>query len=226
MLSEANEARRVDWSCVLRAASVDVTGSRVRASGLRLVAAFEASKGLLVVLVGLELLSLIHHGVQNVGEEIVERFHLNVARHHPRILLYATTHFNDSNVRLLAFAALAYSTVRFIEAYGLWRLRPWAGGVAVLSGGGFFAFGVLLLAFAALAYSMLRFIEAYCLWRLRPWAEWFALLSGGVYLPFELYELLRHPTLVTAGLLVLNAVIVAYLVYVRWNDRTTAKSTA
>ena len=161
---------------------VDVTGSRVRASGLRLVAAFEASKGLLVVLVGLELLSLIHHGMQNVGEEIVERFHLNVARHHPRILLYATTHFNDSNVRLLAFAALAYSTVRFIEAYGLWRLRPWA--------------------------------------------EWFAILSGGVYLPFELYELLRHPTLVTAGLLVLNAVIVAYLVYVRWNDRTTAKSTA
>jgi uncharacterized membrane protein (DUF2068 family) len=152
-----------------------VTRPVVRASGLRVIALFEAGKGLLVLLVGLELLSFIHHGVQNVGEEIVERFHLNFARHHPRILLYAATHLNDANVRLLALAALAYSTVRFIEAYGLWRLRAWA--------------------------------------------EWFAILSGGVYLPFELYELVRHPTLVKAGVLVVNAVIVAYLLYVRWNER-------
>ena len=152
-----------------------VTRPVVRATGLRLVALFEAGKGLLVLLVGLELLSLIHQGVQDVGEQIVERFHLNFARHHPRILLYATSHLNDSNVRLLALAALAYSTVRFIEAYGLWRLRAWA--------------------------------------------EWFAIVSGGVYLPFELFELVRHPTLVKAGVLVVNLGIVLYLVYFRWNER-------
>src|SRR5690349_18820979 len=150
--------------------------SRPTAFGLRFVALFEASKGLLVLLVGLELLSLIHQGAQNLGEAIVERFHLNFARHHPRILLYATTHLNDSNVRLLALAALAYSTVRFIEAYGLWRLRAWA--------------------------------------------EWFAILSGGVYLPFEVYELVRHPTVVKAGVFIVNAALVAYLVYVRWTERT------
>jgi uncharacterized membrane protein (DUF2068 family) len=146
-----------------------------RTTGLRLVALFEAGKGLLVLLVGLELLSLVHQGAQNVGEEIVERFHLNFARRHPRILLYAATHLNDSNVRLLALAALAYSTVRFVEAYGLWRVRAWA--------------------------------------------EWFAIVSGGVYLPFELYELIRHPTLVKVVVLLVNAAIVAYLVYVRWNER-------
>jgi uncharacterized membrane protein (DUF2068 family) len=146
-----------------------------RTTGLRLVALFEAGKGLLVLLVGLELLSLVHQGAQNVGEEIVERFHLNFARRHPRILLYAATHLNDSNVRLLALAALAYSTVRFVEAYGLWRVRAWA--------------------------------------------EWFAIVSGGVYLPFELYELIRHPTLVKIVVLLVNAAIVAYLVYVRWNER-------
>ena len=146
-----------------------------RTTGLRLVALFEAGKGLLVLVVGLELLSLVHQGAQNVGEEIVERFHLNFARRHPRILLYAATHLNDSNVRLLALAALAYSTVRFVEAYGLWRVRAWA--------------------------------------------EWFAIVSGGVYLPFELYELIRHPTLVKIVVLLVNAAIVAYLVYVRWNER-------
>jgi uncharacterized membrane protein (DUF2068 family) len=157
-------------------AKISVVGtSRPTTFGLRIVALFEATKGLLVLLVGLELLSLIHQGVQNVGEEIVERFHLNFARHHPRILLYATTHLDNSNVRLLALAALAYSTVRFIEAYGLWRLRAWA--------------------------------------------EWFAILSGGVYLPFELYELVRHPTIVKAVVLIVNAAIVSYLAYVRWNER-------
>ena len=145
-----------------------------RATGLHLVALFEAAKGLLVLLVGLELLSLIHQGVQNVGEAIVERFHLNFARHHPRILLYAATHFNESNVHLLALAALAYSTVRFIEAYGLWRMRAWA--------------------------------------------EWFAILSGGVYLPFELYELVHKPTVIKAAVLLVNAAIVAYLIYLRWNE--------
>jgi uncharacterized membrane protein (DUF2068 family) len=152
------------------------TRTALHARGLHLVALFEAAKGLLVLVVGLELLSLIHSGAQNIGEEIVERFHLNFARHHPRILLYATTHLNDSNVRLLALAALAYSTVRFIEAYGLWRLRAWA--------------------------------------------EWFAIISGGVYLPFELYELVRHPTLLKFLILLSNAAIVAYLISVRWTERS------
>jgi len=44
-------------------------------------------------------------------------------------------------------------------------------------------------------------------------------VSGGVYLPFELYELIRHPTLVKIVVLLVNAAIVAYLVYVRSNER-------
>jgi uncharacterized membrane protein (DUF2068 family) len=41
---------------------------------------------------------------------------------------------NDS--RIMAFAAFAglYATVRFIEAYGLWRLRAWAEWFAIVSG--------------------------------------------------------------------------------------------
>jgi len=108
---------------------------RKTATGLRVVAMFEASKGLLVLLVGLELLSLLHHGAQNVGEQIVERFHLNLARKHPRILIYVITHMNNSSLRILALAALLYSTVRFLEAYGLWRMRTWAEWFAILSAG-------------------------------------------------------------------------------------------
>ena len=42
-----------------------------------------------------------------------------------------------------------------------------------------------------------------------------ALLSGGLYLPVEVYELLRHPTQVKAGILVGNLAVVVYLLYVR-----------
>jgi uncharacterized membrane protein (DUF2068 family) len=36
---------------------------------------------------------------------------------------------------LLALAALLYSSMRFIEAYGLWRIRAWAEWFAIVSGG-------------------------------------------------------------------------------------------
>ncbi|HYA38120.1 MAG TPA: DUF2127 domain-containing protein [Candidatus Methylomirabilis sp.] len=112
-----------------------LTETRGSARGLRTVAAFEATKGLLVLVVGLGLLSFVHYTAQHVGEEIVRRFHLNLAHHYPRIFIDTVTHEEDSHLRLLAFAALLYSTLRFIEAYGLWRMRAWAEWLAIVSGG-------------------------------------------------------------------------------------------
>ena len=73
------------------------------------------------------------------------------------------------------------------------------------------------LAALAFAYSAVRFVEAYGLWHMRAWAEWFAIASGCVYLPVEVYELVEKPTLIRAGILVLNALVVAYLLYVRFS---------
>jgi uncharacterized membrane protein (DUF2068 family) len=96
---------------------------------------FEATKGVLVLIAGFGLLSLAHRGAQNLAEQIVRRFHLDLARHHPRILVDAVAHLSDPRLRLLAGAALVYSAMRFIEAWGLWRMRPWAEWFAILSGG-------------------------------------------------------------------------------------------
>jgi len=109
--------------------------ARGSAGGLRTIAIFEAAKGALVLVVGLGLLSFVHYYAQSVGEEIVRRFHLNLAHHYPRIFIDAITHVDDSRLRLLALAALLYSTLRFIEAYGLWRMRAWAEWLAIISGG-------------------------------------------------------------------------------------------
>ena len=99
------------------------------------MAAFEAAKGLVVMAVGFGLLSLIHHDVQRVAEAIVRHLHLNPARHVPRVFLEAAGRTTDKRLWLLAAGAFAYSTVRLAEAYGLWRARPWAEWLAILSGG-------------------------------------------------------------------------------------------
>ena len=104
-------------------------------AGLRTIAVFEATKGVLVMAAGFGLLVFIHENAQSVAEQIVERFHLNLARRHPRILTDALADLDNAHLRLLALAALLYSSMRFIEAYGLWRRRIWAEWFAIISGG-------------------------------------------------------------------------------------------
>jgi uncharacterized membrane protein (DUF2068 family) len=98
------------------------------------VAAFEAAKGLLVMVTGLGLLSLLHHDVQRAAESVVRHLHLNPARHYPRVFIQAATQLTDARLWLLASGAVVYAVVRGVEAYGLWRARVWAEWFAILSG--------------------------------------------------------------------------------------------
>jgi len=104
------------------------------ARGVRLVAVVEGLKGALVLSAGVGLLSLLHRDLQAVAERLVRHSHLNPARHYPRIFIQAASHTNDSRLRFLAGLAFLYAVVRFIEAYGLWRMRVWAEWFAILAG--------------------------------------------------------------------------------------------
>lgn len=103
-------------------------------SGVRIVAAFEAAKGLLILLAGFGLLSIVHQDAQQMAEDIVRHFHLNPASRYPRIFIDVAGNISDPQLWLMAGFALAYSSIRLIEAYGLWRERRWAEWLAVLSG--------------------------------------------------------------------------------------------
>ena len=109
---------------------------------MRAIALFEGAKGAVVMLTGLGLLSLIHRDVQVVAEHIVAHLHLNPASRYPRIFLDAAARTSDTRVLLLAAGAAAYSAVRFLEAYGLWRARPWAELLAAASGAIYMPFEV------------------------------------------------------------------------------------
>ena len=107
------------------------------ARGVGSIAAFEASKGLLVLLVGFGLLHLVHHDLQAIAETIVRLGHLNPARHYPRVFIDAASRTSDARLKTLAGLAFLYSIVRFVEAYGLWHMRTWAEWFAIISGGAY-----------------------------------------------------------------------------------------
>ena len=71
--------------------------------------------------------------------------------------------------------------------------------------------GLLWLAAGATAYALLRLVEAYGLYNMRAWAEWLAAFSGAVYVPFEIAEIARKPSLLSAIILVINLGVVVVM---------------
>lgn len=72
---------------------------------IRAVSVFEAAKGTMVLLAGFGAISLIHHDVQRVTEQLVGHLHLNPAKHYPRIFLDTAAHVTDARLWLLTSLA-------------------------------------------------------------------------------------------------------------------------
>lgn len=101
---------------------------------VRAVAVFEAAKGVLVLVAGFGLLSLLHRDAHALGAQVIAHAHLNPAARYPRIFLDAVDKLSDQRLLMLAAGAGLYASFRLVEAYGLWRARPWAEWLAALSG--------------------------------------------------------------------------------------------
>jgi len=111
--------------------AVDERSSKV---GLRTVAVFEASKGVLVLALGLGLLSLLHKDLEQAAEQLLEHLHINPDHRLSHAFLNAASRMTDSSLWAIAGAAASYAAVRFTEAWGLWNRRVWAEWFALLSG--------------------------------------------------------------------------------------------
>ena len=142
---------------------------------LRAVASLELAKGLIVMLAGFGVLSLRHHDVWGVADSLLSLLHINPDRHYARVFLDWADEVTDTKLLVIAIVAMAYSLLRFCEAYGLWRERAWA--------------------------------------------EWLALVSGALYVPFEVWDLIHKPGWIRAGVLAVNLLVVAYMAYLRIEER-------
>ncbi len=103
-------------------------------SGLRTIAVFEAFKGTLAVLAALGVLAVIPKDARHVAVELVGRLHLNPGKTYPSVFIRLVEETGNAQLWLIAVLVVVYALVRFLEAYGLWRARPWAEWLAAVSG--------------------------------------------------------------------------------------------
>ena len=140
---------------------------------LRIVALIDVAKGAFILAIGLGILNAHSHVLEHGGAALLRLLDIDSTLGYSRRFL-AMLHAADSEHGLLSLAAAAYASLRFIEAYGLWRMRGWA--------------------------------------------RWLGLVSAGIYVPFELYYLVRQPSLTSVGVLAINLVVLWLL----WPSRRPA----
>jgi uncharacterized membrane protein (DUF2068 family) len=153
--------------------------------GLRTVASLEFIKGVLALIAVAGVLSLLHRDTWDVVESILGFLHINPERHLAQVLLDRADRITDKNLWQVAALAFAYATLRFVEAYGLWRARPWAEWLAFGSGCLYLPFEILELArrpslihAAILAINLI--IVVYMLY-LRTWGRASVVSGAGAY---------------------------------------------
>lgn len=72
---------------------------------------------------------------------------------------------------------------------------------------------LLQISFATFAYSALALTEGIGLMLEKVWAEYLTLILTVSFLPWELYELARHPNWFRLSLLIINLVVLGYLIW-------------
>ena len=64
----------------------------------------------------------------------MEFLHINPDRHFAQVILDYPDRVTPAQLLSLALLAFAYSCLRFLEAYGLWKTRVWGEWLAIFSG--------------------------------------------------------------------------------------------
>lgn len=103
-------------------------------AALRAIASVEFAKGVVVLLAAVGLLSLVHRDAWDVASSLLHLLHIGRHHHYVDVFLKLANGMTDDKLWLVATGCVAYSTVRFVESYGLWNARAWAEWFAAISG--------------------------------------------------------------------------------------------
>jgi uncharacterized membrane protein (DUF2068 family) len=77
---------------------------------------------------------------------------------------------------------------------------------------------------ATFFYAGLRIVEGVGLVMEKVWAEYLTVGATTSFLPWEIYEICRRPDGIRVGLLVVNLMVLAYLVWLMRRNRRTGKA--
>jgi uncharacterized membrane protein (DUF2068 family) len=114
---------------------------------LRSIAAVEALKGFVALAAGLGLLGLVHRDLHHLAASLIGHIGLDPGDRYPAMLLRTVDVLRSANLRSILLAVTAYSSVRFLEAYGLWCNRTWGEWLGALSGALYVPFELRHLAY-------------------------------------------------------------------------------
>lgn len=103
-------------------------------SGVRAIAIFEALKGLVALIFSFILISLRDRDLKQVAGEVILKLRLNPEGWIAAKITEFVSGLTPAYIELFFAAILSYALLRFIEAYGLWRLKAWAQWLGIISG--------------------------------------------------------------------------------------------
>jgi uncharacterized membrane protein (DUF2068 family) len=111
-------------------------GRRDHHRGLRTVAVLEASKGVLVLLVAFGFAEVMRRNIdlEYAAQNLLYFFHVSPNLRMSHMLMRIAGRMMDADLLTVLAIACLYSSLRFIESYGLWRQRVWAEWLAIVSG--------------------------------------------------------------------------------------------
>ena len=117
-------------------------GDPAHIKGVRTVATFEFTKGIVVLLAGLGVFTMRHKDIWGIAESLLEFLHANPHHHFVGVFIDLVYRVSDIRLWKIATVAAVYVILRFVEAYGLWYVRPWAEWLAIASGSIYIPFEV------------------------------------------------------------------------------------
>ncbi len=116
---------------------------RARIEALRGVALLEFAKGALVLVAAISLYWL---DPSDVAGGFLSFLHISPDHHFARWLFMLTDKLGNIKFWHIVVGASCYSGLRFAESFGLWRARPWAEWIALISGAIYLPVEIKLLA--------------------------------------------------------------------------------
>jgi uncharacterized membrane protein (DUF2068 family) len=119
------------------------TQERRRLQALRTVALMEFAKGVAVLAAAI---SLYWVDPTDVVGAFLDFLHISPDRPIAQMLLHSADSLGNARLWSVILIACIYSALRFAEAVGLWRARPWAEWIALVSGAMYLPFEVFKLA--------------------------------------------------------------------------------
>ena len=96
----------------------------------------EATKGALALVIGFAFVQVLRHDVdlQDAALNLLAWLHIDPDRRIAHAFVRAAERMSDANILNVVAIVLLYSSLRFLESYGLWRQRIWAEWLAIVSG--------------------------------------------------------------------------------------------